>query len=302
MRFPRTPRLPILCIAAVLAGCVPPRLETILFQALPPDDSEDIYSLDFRTGEVQRITQGQPAYANSFPARSPDGDHIAFVRESNRSALFVLSTRRGLRLLPTPDVPVLGPPAWSPDGAEILIAAGEDSQRRRLYRVKADGSGFAEIPLGPGMYDCGTYSPEGDRIVATMMNADQSAVVVFNTEGKTIETLASSDSLHYHCPEWSPRGKWVGISVYSKDYRRGSIAMIDLADHALHVLPAGLGYNNAFKWSPDGTWILYQCTDFSGTPEDRGFYRSMEICAIRPDGTDRRRLTRNQYFDAHPSW
>jgi hypothetical protein len=50
------------------------------------------------------------------------------------------------------------------------------------------------------------------------------------------------------------------------------------------------------------------CSRISGlsrgarAPSDTRFLYDMEICVIRPDGSGRRQLTDNNYFDGHPSW
>lgn len=269
---------------------------------MAPGDSEDIYAFDSGMRRARRVTQGQLSFANSFPAWSPDGEHIALVRQSEVDVLFVLHADRGtLRRVATPDLPVLGPPAWSPDGRTILISAGADAEGRRLYEVSVDSAAFAELPLLPGMIDCGSYSPDGRKLVATRTTPEQSQIVIFDLQSAVTEILFAGDSVFYHCPEWSPTGGSIGVTVYSRDYSQAKLALLDLAGN-IESVAAGAAYNNAFKWSPDGSWIAYQCTEFSGTPDDPEFYRSMEICIVRPDGSGRRRLTRNSYFDAHPSW
>jgi Tol biopolymer transport system component len=115
-----------------------------------------------------------------------------------------------------------------------------------------------------------------------------------------MDVLIESDSVRFHCPEWSRASDVIGVTSYSLDYSRAALGLIDLATGLLQGLDAGPGYNNAMKWSPDGALIAYQCTE--GDPQDPSFYDGMEVCVIRPDGTGRRHLTRNGHFDAHPSW
>lgn len=100
--------------------------------------------------------------------------------------------------------------------------------------------------------------------------------------------------------EWSPVSEVVGVTSYSLDYGTATLALIDIETRVVEPLDGGPGYNNAMKWSPDGALIAYQCTEVGA--HDPTFYERMELCVIRPDGTGRRRLTQNEYFDAHPSW
>jgi Tol biopolymer transport system component len=166
--------------------------------------------------------------------------------------------------------------------------------------VHVDGSPATELQLPEGTFDCGTFSTNGDRIVASRSIGGTSQVVVIDVSTTAMDVLIESDSVRFHCPEWSRASDVIGVTSYSLDYSRAALGLIDLATGLLQGLDAGPGYNNAMKWSPDGALIAYQCTE--GDPQDPSFYDRMEVCVIRPDGTGRRHLTRNGHFDAHPSW
>jgi Tol biopolymer transport system component len=45
-------------------------------------------------------------------------------------------------------------------------------------------------------------------------------------------------------------------------------------------------------WSPDGKWIAFFCYNNSNA----------EICVMRPDGSDKTRLTFDDAHDGAPSW
>ncbi len=295
-----------LVVFGAIAGCTPPPHSDLLFQATLPGDSEDIYRLSLDSGASERVTHGSSEFANSFPAGSPVDGRVAFVRQRREGpdSLFLLAAdARVIRAMSAPELPVLGPPAWSPDGSSLLVPAGEDESSKRLFLVDVDGSAATELPLPEGTFDCGTFSAGGDRIVASRRIGSASQVVVFDfprATSATVDVLLRSDSLHFHCPEWSRVADVIGITTYSLDYSRAELGLIDLAIRSLRGLDAGPGYNNAMKWSPNGTLIAYQCTE--GTPQDSSFYDRMEVCVVRPDGTGRRQLTRNAHFDAHPSW
>lgn len=196
----------------------------------------------------------------------------------------------------------------------FLIPAGPDWQHQKLYVLQLDGTGLHAIPVDSEGYSCGSWSPDGRRVVASQGDSARSLVVAFEVVTGIREVLASSDSTELGCPDWSPDGKTVLISVYhgtiaqreAADRADADLALLDVSSRRFRALTHGPGVNNHGRWDHTGQWIVYQCTPNSSAGRDttarRRFFTSLEICAIRPDGTGRRQLTNNDYFDAHPSW
>lgn len=211
------------------------------------DRREDIYRLSSASGRPERVTYGSSDYANGFPARSPVDDRVAFVRQrrSGVDSLFLLAPdAEGTRPLSAPNRYDLSPPAWSPDGRSLLISAGDDPPSRRLFVVHVDGSPATELPLPGGTFDCGTFSTNGDRIVASRSISGTSQVVVIDVSTTAMDVLIESDSVRFHCPEWSRASDVIGVTSYSLDYNRTGLGLIDLATGLLQGLDAGPGYNN----------------------------------------------------------
>jgi Tol biopolymer transport system component len=66
------------------------------------------------------------------------------------------------------------------------------------------------------------------------------------------------------------------------------------------------GVNNYGRWSRDGRWIVFQSNRYlPEQPDSAGDSPGLEryeIYLVRRDGMGLRRLTRNAWFDGHPSW
>jgi TolB protein len=97
------------------------------------------------------------------PRWSPDGTKIAFVSEDDGS-IHVMN-RDGTKARPVFAVRTLGVPtqpnftelAWSPDGSELMFAAG-DAYATSLYLVGIDGSGITQLTSGRVMDESPAWS------------------------------------------------------------------------------------------------------------------------------------------------
>jgi Tol biopolymer transport system component/polyisoprenoid-binding protein YceI len=132
-----------------------------------PQDSDpnpdQLYEIGADGGPIMRLSQGPDA--NHFPAFSPDGRQIAFVRTdaSNESTLLIMNADgTHIRSLATPN---LNPssPAWSPDGEQLAFVGSSGSQD--LYLINADGSHLRRITSGAAYDYAPWFSPDGRRVV-----------------------------------------------------------------------------------------------------------------------------------------
>jgi len=136
-------------------------------------DLGHIYIVKADGSRERRLTTKLGLY--EYPAWSPDGKKIAFVRDRN---IYVIDTPGGegggnqprlLRVTAT----LPGRPtdlAWSPDGTEIAFAifTAEPSRgsvgKQDVYKMDADGSSVTRLTHARGMEWSPTWSPEGDQI------------------------------------------------------------------------------------------------------------------------------------------
>src|SRR6266567_2114172 len=140
--------------------------------------------------------------AHVFPAWSPDGSKIVFIRNGQ---VWTINTDGGgatqLTFDPAPKGQV---PDWSPDGSKIAYNSGDD-----IWIMNANGSDQHPLFVDPSTIEFGpAWSPVGDQI----------AFVSFplgNLGGRTIFVINADGSGKYAVhpgpgpqivPAWQPRG------------------------------------------------------------------------------------------------
>lgn len=159
---------------------------------------------------------------------SPDSHHFAFTAQTGgRDVLSIADVKRGdVKQLTNIPLDAVVSPSYSPDGAHIVFS-GLDHALTDLYMVDADGKNLR--PLTQDRY------------------ADLQ-------------------------PSWSPDGKWIAFatdraSTLLNVLKPGKlqIALMNLQDGTITVLPDQAGMNINPVWSPDGRSVAY-ISDRSGTP------------------------------------
>jgi Tol biopolymer transport system component len=293
-----------------------PGRRDILFQAQPPGGTEDIYALRVRDSRISRLVAADTLSSRSLPAWSPDGRSIAFTREFGDTAqLYVLDSLSGTpRQLATNLKAFFAFPDWSPDGTRLLFSAGTH-ERYGVYVIRADGSELRAVLQDELTYRCPSWAPNGREFAVSTYEKGRSRILIVDINTGARRTVLSPDTAYADCPQWSPRGGELLItlyrgtaSLYQEDRREygSNLALLDLNTLKFRAITDGRGLNNYGRWSWDGEWIVFQSNrqepalpdSTDGLPR----YETLEIYIVRRDGTGLRRLTRNHYFDGHPSW
>jgi Tol biopolymer transport system component len=141
---------------------------------------------------------------------------------------------RRLATWPQTENRTLGQPAWSPDGADIVVP----------YSVDAGG------PTPEGL-----YADRDDHAQLLLIDAGN---------GRVRELLRDPEpGTRYSLPAWSPNGRLVAYA------RRGDIWVVDVrTGKAKNLTRARRGVIPEFAWSPDSRRIALACNRFScGRPK-----------------------------------
>jgi len=158
-------------------------------------------------------------------------------------------------------------PSFSADGQWIVfeaeIDAPDDQQQGSIWKVRADGTGLAQLTDGPGD---GTddrqpnWSPNDDCILFQRRApaSDDWNLYTLTPDGSDIRPVTSAPSSDTDA-SWSPDGRWI---VYSSDY--GGLPMPNVfVVSAEGGTPIRVTHEDAYEdgapsWSPDGKRIVFE--------------------------------------------
>jgi Tol biopolymer transport system component len=194
--------------------------DRIAFTHGTPDnpDVTGIWVADSATGAAQRLVPAATApglWADAYPAWSPDGTSVLFVRQrlnedgppfpiEGQLWLYELGTGTATQL--TTDSTVKDQvPDWSPDGSRIAYGADDD-----VWVINADGSGPANLTHSDAAEFGAAWSPRGGWIAFTGAGADvpagQRYVQVMRADGADRRVVAPTPGLLQAVAGWQPLG------------------------------------------------------------------------------------------------
>jgi Tol biopolymer transport system component len=189
--------------------------------------------------------------------------------------------------------------SWSPDGKRIAYGrprnAGEQCD---LYVANGEGTHARRLRHDGWCSDDPAWSPDGRRFAFDRRHPGvngKTSIWTMNVGGTDLRQVTRGD-LDLN-PAWSPDGTTIAF-VHGLD----GIWLVD-ADGSNERQLTTREEDDQPDWSPDGEWIAFSREDGEYQSSVSGSTRYwVDICVVRPDGGDLRRLTRHAGVNVAPTW
>jgi Tol biopolymer transport system component len=267
---------------------------------------------------------------------SPNGIKVAFsVVENNRHKIQVYNLLDGQRILEIENAHFSGSRIWSPDSQQIIfLSLPPGKTYSEIFRVNIDGSGLVQLTNSQLGFTSVHLSPDGSKIALQaswnktyLMNADGSQLTDFFPDGSNNIPLSWSPDNRYLLTMEAGSSAWVWVNdlrtnkawklsnkvsnlndiSWSPDSSQVAFIGPGQGDWDLYVinLEGGEAKNltssdipeRQIAWSPEGDWIVY-----TGHTFEELFAENYDLYIVRPDGSDRQKITVNVGDDMNPFW
>ncbi|HSC71992.1 MAG TPA: hypothetical protein VLH58_11595 [Candidatus Methylomirabilis sp.] len=184
--------------------------------------------------------------------QSTDGgpSHLAVVN----------SDGAGVRELPFAPAQA-GEPAWSPDGTEIVFAAGVSGGLRLWIMDFFTGNATPLTQVSTASDTHPAWSPDGTKIAFTRCDGTplQCDIWVVNADGTSPLNLTQAPASNDVQPAWSPDGAQIAFST-NRDGNEEIYVMSSTGAGALRLTDTP-EQDSSPDWSPDGTLITFARLD-----------------------------------------
>jgi hypothetical protein len=227
------------------------------------------------------------AWQDRFPAWSPTGDTIAFMRQQPGcdpppESLGFVSPGNPERIYGADGKRTSwAPPSWAPSGLALAY-----SRDRESVGVTAPTGPVGDD--GPGLFP----SWAGNSIAVTVGSSLQ-LIELLTGARRVLVPSYIKPTQSTGVAVWSPNQQWLAFGWKSTTLEGGAIAVIRPDGSDFRLLAPGPNQSANPTWSPDSRRIAFE------TNRDRDF----EIYSVGIDGSDVRNLTNSSNGeDRMPAW
>ncbi len=247
-----------------------------------------------------------------FPSFSPSGEKLICNDQTAgilHNSILIMNTDGSHQfLLFTDSVKSALAPVFSLKGDKIAFGMGRFFQTIQgpavadIAIINSDGSHLKIVTDGSGNFGFPSWSPDGKKIVYRASGGKTEGLFILDIETGKTKPLTSNS--HDNFPGWSPKDDVIAFtSNRDEDY---DIYTIKADGSGLKRLTNMAGNEAHSVWSPDGKWIAFssarggfkdEAVLHPANPQPYG-----DVYVMRPDGSDVRMLTDNQYEEATLAW
>lgn len=244
-------------------------------------------------GTKMRLTSTRGEDHDLYPAVSPDGKTLAFVRYSShgRGELYTMPIFGGNPIRLTSDRKTICGIAWERDGKSLVFSSNRGGSFQ-LWRQNLDSQPPQELTTNSSSASEPALSRRGDWLMYVEL-AENWNIWRAPLEGYRIgapQKLLTSSGRNYD-PRYSPDGKKI---AFVSD-RSGTMQIWSAnSDGSLPVQLTNLpdSWIGGLAWSPDGVWIA-----FDWRPQDHS-----SIFLIPSSGGPPKAVEKNTYEERMPAW
>ena len=211
----------------------------------------------------QRLTSPSNQEADCSPAFSPDGSTIAFARGITPgvvSDVYVVPTSGGEpKRLTNDNTWIIGPPAWTPDGRDIVFSSTRGGLAS-LWRISASG-GIPRPVLGVGLNAYGpSISRKANQLVYQQMDFKNNIWRLNLSDEKTRQgppfIVIADKGPSLGRPHFSPEGNRIAFESDRLGYK--DIWACNSDGSNCGQMTALHGTAGAVTWSPDGREVAFE--------------------------------------------
>ncbi len=180
-------------------------------------------------------------------------------------------------------------PMLSPDGTHLAYTSYRGGAPNIYLRHLASGQ-ETQLTSGPWLALPGTWSPNGRYLSLSQSVKGNNDIFIYDMMQQRLRRLTQHKGIDVS-PSFAPDSQRL---VFSSDRTGSPQLYITGIANAVPVRLTRTGtYNTSPSWSPRDDTIAFV---------GRGVKKALDLYTIKPDGTQRQRLTQGQRFHTPPAW